>query len=518
MNRTLTVLVCIMVAGVVVGASLPIFDSLTASSESVHNDGAGWVRFTLDRNAGTEYTVLITEDENGVYVMNGDDVQTYDDSSTEDFETILYADSNVCVWWDSAACHVMGIKDGNPLYFEDTVGIGIVRDSSGVTITPVGYSPMTFGVPEWAYVPASAGSYGFFAYDEDRGVQNYPSNMPLAVVGGGFAGVYAYNDIYRYNGLGLRMNPIYQDDLFFGATWAIPTESDESVDPSSITLDPISIPNIPIIDIDDPFNPEPDTSIMSMPTPTYTDGVWGYEYNGDGATIVSYSGTGGNIIMPDTVGGRTVLAVGKGGSNQTVFDNSTLLNDSTLTLPSTIKTINSHAFRSCDKLTGSLIIPDGVTSIGASAFRGCSGFTGSLTLPSSLTSIGASAFDGCSGFTGSLVIPSNITMIGADAFKGVHISNLIVLSDYDVTATNPYSNSMIREVLNLSTQEYTTTTGGLNAEEVSDNIGDCFGYISIVDLGGSGGSVTQTLIAMLPLIMVLGLVLVAVGSVIWSRM
>ena len=213
MNKTLTILVCIMVAGVVVGASLPIFDSLTASSESVHNEGAGWVRFALDRNAGTTYSLSYTEDENGFYIDNGTDRQTYDDSSTVNFDTILYADSNLSVWVDGAI-HILGTNEGNPVYLEGNGALTIVRDAEGVTVTPDGMDPVTFGVPTWSYIPVSTGNYGFFlAADLDdelgNGVKNYPSDMPLAVVGGGFAGVYAYNDIYRYNGLGLNMHPIY---------------------------------------------------------------------------------------------------------------------------------------------------------------------------------------------------------------------------------------------------------------------------------------------------------------------
>ena len=587
MNKTLTVLVCIMVAGVVVGASLPIFDSLTASSESVHNDGAGWVRFALDRNAGTEYTVTISEDENGVYVTNGSDVQTYDDSSTADFETILYADSNLSVWCDSAACHVMGVKDGVPQYYEGMDAVTIVRDADGVTVTPGSNEPLQFDVPTWAYIPVSNGNYGFFAYDEERGVQNYPSDMPLAVVGGGNVGVYAYNDIYRYNGLGLRMNPIYDDDgLFYGASWSKPAPVEEPSDPDSITLDPIVF-DPSIIDIDDPFNPEPDASIMAVPTPSYVDGDWGYNNWNAGARIVAYMGTGGDIVVPATVGGREVLYIGNG--NNPIIDDS-ISDNSTLTLSEGLTTISSNAFNHCTKLTGTLTFPSTMTYIGDNAFYYCSGFT-NLVLPDLPIRYGTSVFYACSGLTGTIVIPDSMTTIPPGMFtnctniEGVvipptvttiggsfsncaNLSGTIVIPDgvssleyytfYGCTSLDtlvipesvtsianqfaernglkrliissdavPGNNAFKQiapaggtEVLDLSEDvDYSVNNYGLRNSVVYTTIGDCFGSIGTVDYQSSGGgSPTQVLIGIIPLIMVLGLVLVAVGMFIWNRM
>ena len=64
----------------------------------------------------------------------------------------------------------------------------------------------------------------------------------------------------------------------------------------------------------------------------------------------------------------------------------------------------------------SITIPDSVTSIGSSAFRGCSGLT-SVTIPDSVTSIGEWAFSGCGGLT-SITIGDGVTSIGEYAFYG----------------------------------------------------------------------------------------------------
>lgn len=606
MNRTLTILVCIMVAGVVVGASLPIFDSLTASSESVENEGAGWVRFALDKNVGTTYTLSYTEDENGFYIDNGTDRQTYDDSSTLGFDTILYADSNLSVWVDGAI-HILGTNEGNPVYLEGNGAFTIVRDADGVTVTPEGEESLAFGVPTWSYIPVSTGNYGFFlASDLDselgNGVKNYPSDMPLAVVGGGFAGVYAYNNIFRYDGLGLAMQPYYDDDgLFYGGSWsktaAADTQSlnmDDSLDPSVINLDPSVIQPI-----DDPFNSG--MSLMAVPTPSYTDGVWGYDLitvdNVQKAAIVSYSGTGGDIVVPATVGGYDVHRFGKTAPTNTyfsnnVFDNSALSAGSTLTIsdgiveigsgavfnapnltgslviPDSVTSIGGHAFYLCSGFTGSLVIHDSVTSIGQYAFNGCSGFTGSIVIPDSVTSIGRNAFADCtglngtltlskslleigesafartSGLTGSVIIPNSVTTIGINAFNGCGCSDSLVVPYSVTTLSNnafngakfthliivsdavPLNNGVFQmynltDVLDLSnTVDYSVDRYGIPANAtVSDSIGDCFGFVSVVEYTIPGsGSATQELIAMLPLIMVLGLVLFAIGTVIWNRL
>ena len=86
-----------------------------------------------------------------------------------------------------------------------------------------------------------------------------------------------------------------------------------------------------------------------------------------------------------------------------------------LTIPSSVTSIEGYAFYRCSGLT-SLTIPSSVTSIGGSAFEGCSRLT-SLTIPSSVTSIKGRAFYGCSGLT-SLTIPSSVTSIGERAFEG----------------------------------------------------------------------------------------------------
>ena len=117
-----------------------------------------------------------------------------------------------------------------------------------------------------------------------------------------------------------------------------------------------------------------------------------------------------------------------------------------ITLPSTLETIEDHAFRNNQKIQGTLTIPKAVQSIGENAFASDAFFISSreLTLtfedesqlrtigesafydtgirqlgplPERLEVIGASAFGSNGIITTSLIIPRNVTKIGDGAFS-----------------------------------------------------------------------------------------------------
>ena len=537
-------IISVLVVVVLVGSVMvPIINDSTGGGVEYEDnpDWAGWVRFDLNTVAGATYHLGMSQDENGIYVENitadSRDTQIYDDSATVDYETIMYADSNMVVWSIDDTFNVQGISDGRPVFINAPI-LDIVRSADGVDVT-TDTDSVVFDSPSWAYVPHSGGKYGFYPYAEDRGVE-HPVNAPTAVLGGGFAGVYAYNNIYTYNGLGLVMNPIVEDGLYYGATWEKPAADEGEFDPDDITINPLDpsvidggddpgiAPYNPPIVIDDPF--EPDAELMTVPTPTYSDGAWGYDLTTvDGVTkalIVSYSGTGGDIVVPATIGGYDVYRLGKAAptssSSYNVFDDSLLSENSTITIPYGIVEIGARAFNHITKITGSLVIPSSVTAIGNNAFNGCTGFTGSLVIPSAVTYIGSSAFIGCTGFTGSLVIPSSVTTISGGAFQNnTGISQCIIASD--ATPGNGYSlnASNATEVLDLSdTVDYSVDRYGINAgAEVSDSIGNCFGFVSIVSIAhGTPGGMGEysNLIYAIPIVIISAL-LVAFGVFVIRR-
>ena len=135
--------------------------------------------------------------------------------------------------------------------------------------------------------------------------------------------------------------------------------------------------------------------------------------------IAAYTGAG-------TEGASSIAYAANVVPQYAFFDPTTYYGKPGLTsinLPTTATSIESHAFSMCSGLT-SVTIPPSVTSIGELAFASCSGLT-SITIPNSVTSIGDYAFEICMGLT-SVVIPTSVTSIGDETFY--YCSNLTSVS------------------------------------------------------------------------------------------
>ena len=86
----------------------------------------------------------------------------------------------------------------------------------------------------------------------------------------------------------------------------------------------------------------------------------------------------------------------------------------TLTIPTSVTSIQTRAFSGCSNLT-SVVIPDNVTNLGGYAFENCTSLT-SFTLPNNCTTIPQYLLAGCSNLT-SFTIPSSVRAIENGAFK-----------------------------------------------------------------------------------------------------
>lgn len=89
-------------------------------------------------------------------------------------------------------------------------------------------------------------------------------------------------------------------------------------------------------------------------------------------------------------------------------------NDSAVTIPEGVTSIENKAFSNCTSLK-SIAISNSVNSIGKWAFSGCSNLT-SITIPNGVTSIGACAFYNCYKLA-SITIPDSVTEIGYGTFE-----------------------------------------------------------------------------------------------------
>ena len=369
-----SLVICVII---VMGVMTPIVSDWT-TGEKIENDGAGWLRMSYE--SSPSYQSIAAD-------LSGDGVVIYNDRGTNGTETlngtedtIIYADNNLALWYENDTLFLLGQIDGEPVFVQRSDAISLIRESDGIRVSATDTPTITFPFPTYAYEPNSEGNYAFFT---NGTLVKTESGKPNAIVGGGFAGVYAYNDIYRYNGLGLYMHPVYDDDgQLYDAYWdktAPIVESQslnpDALDPSAIDLDPMNI------DLD-PITLTPSAGLMAVPTPTYTDGDWGYDLiTVDGVTkavIVSWSGTsagGITLSIPGTVGGYDVYRLGKSAANSSgssevfsynSFANGTITN---IALPNGLVEIGSGVFSNNPRVGGDLVIPDSVTGIGSSAFR-----------------------------------------------------------------------------------------------------------------------------------------------------
>ena len=408
----MTVAVTLMVGVILVAGILtPVIADSSSTTISIDNEGAQWVRMAYVSD-DTDYSVSVDVDGD-VTITNGGTVQT---GSVTDM--IVYADSLCSVFIsDGDIIHVGSngngtqmIRLGDSFTIERASGVLTIGDGTSV------YQPS--GSVEWAYVPIGTGTYGSFGAG---GLQR--DQTPLVAVGS-FAGVNCYNSLITSD-YGFVMDADVTSEYINSVKWVLGTadsdsdsESDDAVVHNrTASPDPVYVPDESTEDTPDPTVDDPATDVSTdpgdtgptralsggepvraVPTPTYTDGDWGYELDANNnATIVSYSGAGGGVItVPSTVGGYTVTYVGKGGNNQTVFNTS--ISATGLVFSSGITRINAYAFLGCSGITGHLIIPDTVTSIRDQAFRNCSGFT-ALTIPITFNANYNSSFSHVSNLT-----------------------------------------------------------------------------------------------------------------------
>lgn len=97
---------------------------------------------------------------------------------------------------------------------------------------------------------------------------------------------------------------------------------------------------------------------------------------------------------------------------------------SSVSIPDTVKAIQSAAFASCKSLT-SITIPDSVMKISTRCFEGCTGLT-KVVLPSGIKVIDECVFKDCTNL-GEIVIPDSVTTIADGAFAGCKSLSKVVL-------------------------------------------------------------------------------------------
>lgn len=141
-------------------------------------------------------------------------------------------------------------------------------------------------------------------------------------------------------------------------------------------------------------------------------------FTADGATLVRYVGSEASYQVPE--GTQDIGAY--------AFRD---LGDDTLesvTLPSSVTAIGSHAFYGCASLTD-VAFAEGLEEIGDAAFGLCP--IGELRLPQTLRSVGTYAFYGNDGGFARIDLPDGLESIGQDAFSGRYATDGLVPAGSD---------------------------------------------------------------------------------------
>ena len=118
-----------------------------------------------------------------------------------------------------------------------------------------------------------------------------------------------------------------------------------------------------------------------------------------------------------------------------------------LSLPASLKTINSYAFRA-SAIKGNLILPASLTTLGSQSFSNCKNLTGSLVIPRNIKKLADRVFWESSGLNGNLTLPNGLIEIGEWAFfntsfKGeLHIPETVTIIGNESFRNNEFTGTI----------------------------------------------------------------------------
>jgi hypothetical protein len=147
-------------------------------------------------------------------------------------------------------------------------------------------------------------------------------------------------------------------------------------------------------------------------------------------TIAAFTGSGGTMAGSYTYAANVIPPI----AFTLIPPNNYTRNLTTITLPSTVSSIENQAFYGCTGLSTVNIPSTVLTTIVSGAFYGCTNLT-SINIPSSVTSIGVSAFFNCLKLT-TIAFPSSLITIGNNVFGGLSSSSL---SSIYTKTTTPFN-------------------------------------------------------------------------------
>ena len=178
---------------------------------------------------------------------------------------------------------------------------------------------------------------------------------------------------------------------------------------------------------------------------TQSAGDWEYKINGNEAEITRYLGPGGDVAIPSSVNGFPVTQVG-GYTYLTVFGNQVNNSVTSISIPSSVKTIGWGAFKEGKALT-KVTIPNSITRIEDWAFAETA--IQNITIPESVTSTGGDLFWGCTNLTAILFLGNEPEYRGTNPSNPIQPINIPVTVYILSTSLDWGTNYLSRPVVSL---------------------------------------------------------------------
>ena len=206
--------------------------------------------------------------------------------------------------------------------------------------------------------------------------------------------------------------------------------------------------------------------------------------------------------------------------NMADFRNCTSLEEFSFITPNTQSSItfDSGCLMGCTSLK-KIVFPEGVEIwIKSQAFDGCSSLEefnlkASLNVNHTSPNTNPLFFNDCSSLSGTFVLPksSNVSIAGTyGLLTGTNIDGLVIGEDVTLSGSNLFDYVGISEVLNLSDLEVTTTSYGLNADKVDDHL-ESANYIGLAKVTTINEGSVYDLLIVIPVLVVAGILIITIG-------
>ncbi len=146
----------------------------------------------------------------------------------------------------------------------------------------------------------------------------------------------------------------------------------------------------------------------------------------EGISIVDYHGDETNLVIPEYIDGLPVISVSINGTNNTCTHSENKMKIESVTLPSTLRLINSSAFKGMNNLK-TVTMGDGVEKIEDEAFSGCFSLK-NINLSKNMMRIGSYAFYRCTALE-SVVLPEGLITLEESAFRDCTFLTEVTFND-----------------------------------------------------------------------------------------